>query len=78
MPSDINIYILYLLNLAATVLTYWLFAYRNSIFEAYQRTDVVSKVTIITDTIKYAIQLFVLAFYHSYYLYVIAILTTQV
>lgn len=77
-PPDINVYILYILNLSATVLTYWLFAYRNSIFSAYQRTDVVSKVTIVTDTVKYAIQLFVLAFFHSYYLYVIAILATQV
>lgn len=77
-PSDINIYVLYLLNLSATVLTYWLFAYRNSIFSAYQRTDVVSKVTIVTDTIKYAIQIFVLAFFHNYYLYVMAILATQI
>lgn len=77
-PADVNVYILYILNLSATVLTYWLFAYRNSIFSAYQRTDVVSKVTIVTDTIKYLIQLFVLAFFHSYYLYVIAILATQV
>lgn len=77
-PPDINIYVLYFLNLAATVLTYWLFAYRNSIFSAYQRTDVVSKVTILTDTIKYAIQIFILACFHSYYLYVIAILATQV
>ncbi|MDD6489414.1 MAG: oligosaccharide flippase family protein [Clostridia bacterium] len=77
-PSDINIYILYLLNLAATVLTYWLFAYRNSIFNAYQRTDVISKVTIITDSIKYAIQILVLALLHNYYLYVIVILVTQV
>lgn len=77
-PADINIYVLYLLNLSVTVLTYWLFAYRNSIFNAYQRTDVVSKVTIVTDTVKYAIQLFVLAFFHNYYMYVIAILATQI
>ena len=77
-PSDINIYILYLLNLSATVLTYWLFAYRNSIFSAYQRTDIISKVTIVTDTVKYAIQLSVLAIFHNYYLYVITILATQI
>lgn len=77
-PSDINIYILYLLNLSATVLTYWLFAYRNSIFNAYQRTDIISKVTMVTDTVKYAIQLLVLAFFHNYYLYVITILVTQI
>ena len=52
-PADINIYILYLLNLFATVLTYWILAYRNSILQAYQRVDVVSRVNIITDTVKY-------------------------
>lgn len=44
-PNNINIYILYLFNLAATVLTYWLFAYKNSLLQAHQRTDIVSKVT---------------------------------
>ena len=29
-PNGINIYVLYLLNLGATVLSYWLFAYKNS------------------------------------------------
>ena len=42
-PQGINIYILYLLNLGATVLSYWLFAYKNSILQAHQRTDIVSK-----------------------------------
>lgn len=77
-PNDINVYVLYLMNLCATVLTYWLFAYRNSIFQAYQRTDVVSKVTLITDTMKYLIQIAVLALFHNYYYYVLAILFSQV
>ena len=77
-PGDMNVYVLYLLNLGATVLTYWLFAYRNSIFQAYQRTDVVSKITLVTDTIKYVLQFLVLAAFRSYYLYVIAILFTQI
>lgn len=77
-PSGINIYILYILNLSATVLTYWLFAYRNSIFDAYQRIDVINKVTLITNTIQYAIQFFVLWEFHNYYMYVIALLFSQV
>lgn len=76
-PDGINIYILYLLNLGATVLSYWLFAYKNSILEAHQRTDVVSKVTLITNTIQYTLQLFVLWAFHNYYLYVIVMLATQ-
>lgn len=54
-PKGLNIYILYLLNLGATVLSYWLYAYKNSILQAHQRTDVVSKVTLVTSTIQYGI-----------------------
>lgn len=77
-PVDVNVYTLYLLNLCTTVLTYWLFAYRNSLFQAHQRTDIISKITLFTDTIKYVIQLVVLCFFKNYYYYVIAILFTQV
>ena len=76
-PQGINIYILYLLNLGATVLSYWLFAYKNSILQAHQRTDIVSKVTLITNTIQYVLQLFVLWIFKNYYLYVIVMLVTQ-
>lgn len=77
-PKSMNIYILYLLNLGATVLSYWLFAYKNSILQAHQRTDVVSKVTLITSTIQYALQLLVLWIFKNYYIYVIVLLITQV
>lgn len=77
-PGDINIYWLFLLNLAATVFTYWLFAYRNSILQAYQRNDVVSKVTIATDTLKYGLQLCAIILLKNYYYYVIAILLSQI
>lgn len=36
LPSGLNIYVLYLLNLAATILSYWLFAYKNALFQAHQ------------------------------------------
>ena len=77
-PEDINIYILYLLNLGATVLSYWLFAYKNSILQAHQRTDVISKVSLITETVKYVCQLLTLALFHNYYLFVIVVLLTQI
>ncbi|SCZ79705.1 Membrane protein involved in the export of O-antigen and teichoic acid [Pseudobutyrivibrio xylanivorans] len=78
LPADVNIYVLYFMNLFATALTYWLFAYKNSILTAYQRSDINSKITIITDTIKYAIQIIVLVLFRNYYLYVLAILFSQV
>lgn len=76
-PASLNIYVLYILNLGATVLSYWLFAYKNSILQAYQRTDVVSKVTLITSTVQYGLQIAVLWISHNYYLYVIVALATQ-
>lgn len=77
-PSDINVYVLYLLNLTATVFSYWLFAYKSSVLQAHQRNDIISKATLITDTIKYCIQLLVLVIFRNYYLYVMAILITQI
>ena len=78
LPENVNVYVLYLMNLFATVLTYWLFAYRNCILTAHQRIDVPHKIALITDTMKYIVQVFVLFLFHSYYLYVLAILFTQV
>jgi O-antigen/teichoic acid export membrane protein len=76
-PQGINVYVLYLLNLVATVLSYWLFAYKNSILQAHQRNDVVSKVTLITNTFQYGLQILVLWLLHDYYIYVIVALITQ-
>ena len=77
-PADISIYILYLLNLSATVFSYWLFAYKNSILQAHQRTDVISKINIALDTFKYGTQLVTLIVLKNYYIYVIIILVTQI
>ena len=76
-PNGINIYVLYLLNLGATVLSYWLFAYKNSLLQVHQREDITSKVTLLTNTIQYSLQLVILIFIKNYYLYVIVILFTQ-
>lgn len=77
-PEGINIYVLYAMNLLATVFTYWLYAYKNSILQAYQRNDIVSKVTIITDTIKYILQIFTIVFLKNYYMYVLVLILLQI
>lgn len=76
-PDNLNIYLLYLLNLGATVLSYWLYAYKNCILQAHQRVDIISKVTLVTITIQYSLQLLVLWLFKDYYLYVIVLLATQ-
>ena len=75
-PGGLNVYYLYLLNLAATVLTYWLFAYKNSLLQAHQRSDISSKVLLVTMTIQYGLQLIVLWLFHDYYLYILVLLVT--
>lgn len=77
LPSDVNIYILYWLNLAVTVLSYWLFAYKNSLFQSHQRIDVTSRVTLFTNTVQYGLQILVIIFLKNYYAYVIIALLTQ-
>ena len=77
LPPELNIYVLYLLNLAVTVLSYWLFAYKNSLLQAHQRTDVTSKVTLVTNTIQYGLQLLVLVTIKNYYIYVLTAFATQ-
>lgn len=76
-PVGMNVYILYLLNLGATVLSYWLFAYKNCLLTAHQRTDVNDKVTIGTTTIQYLLQIAVLFVFKDYYMYIIVALISQ-
>ena len=77
-PADINLYTLYLLNILTTVSTYWMFAYRNCLLFAHQRTDVSTKVSIATETGKYILQVFSLVVFKNYYLYTIVIILTQI
>ena len=77
-PEDINIYVLYLLNLAATVVSYWLFAYKNSLLTAYQRTDIINNITIRINTLQYILQATVLLVMRNYYAYLVVALLSQI
>lgn len=77
-PENMNVYILYILNLLATVFSYWLFAYKNSLLQAHQRSDILSKITLIINTVQYICQFIMLYFYRNYYLYVIILLVSQI
>ena len=77
-PSELNIYILYLMNLAATVLSYWLFAYRSSLLAAHQRMDVSNLVNLAGQILQYGLQLVIILCWKNYYLYVAAILLCQI
>lgn len=76
-PTGINIYVIYFLNLIITVISYWLFAYKNSILQVHQRIDIISKVSLVISTIQYILQLLVLWILRNYYMYVLVLLLTQ-
>lgn len=77
-PGNLNLVILYLMYLANTVLTYWLFSYKTSLLYAHQRNDVISKVMLMTSTIQYILQAFVLFVLKNYYLYLAASIVAQI
>ena len=77
-PSDMNLYILYFMNLGSTVLTYWLFAYKRSLLDAHQCTDVISKVSLITQFVEYALKLPALIIFKNYYMFLGVQLGAQV
>lgn len=73
-PEDINVHILYLLNLAATVLSYWVLAYKQSLLSAHQRNDVISKISMCSSSLTYIVQFLILYFYKNFYAYTIVVL----
>ena len=77
-PSEINIYIIYIMNLMATVITYWMFAYKNCLLSAYQRIDICSKISLVISTIQYVLQAVLLVVVCNYYIYLLVTILTGV
>lgn len=71
LPPEINLYALYLIYLFNSVLSYWLFAYKNALLQAYQRDDINSKIASAMTPISYAVMLLCLFLTKNYYAYVI-------
>ena len=72
-PTDINIYILYIIYLFNTGLTYFLFAYKSALLTAHQRSDVISNVQSIAFILQYVIQIIILLKTKNYYMFVIVL-----
>lgn len=70
-PPDINLYILYLVYLFNTVLTYWMYGYKQSLLTAHQRSDIVSRFSLILQSGMYLVQIAALYLSRSYYLYIL-------
>lgn len=70
-PEDINLQLLYLIYLGNTVLSYFLFAYKKSLFEASQQNSVESRINTFANLIMYAGQIVTLCFLQNYYVYIL-------
>jgi O-antigen/teichoic acid export membrane protein len=73
-PADINIYIVYIVFLLDTAISYLLFAYRNALFLAFQRSDIDSKVNILFLVVTSIAQVSVIFLFHDYYYYLFVII----
>lgn len=69
-PTGVNIYILWLLYLFNTVVSYLFFAYKVSLINANQRNDIPEKIGAICRIIISILQIIVVAVFKSIYLYV--------
>lgn len=70
-PNDIDIYILYLIYLFNTVISYFLFAYKSALLTVMQREDVVSNIHTITTVSIRIIQILLLILFRNYYVYIL-------
>lgn len=70
-PDEINIKVLYFIYLFNTCVSYWVFAYKTALLNAYQRNDQISRVTSTVLVLKYILQIVLLLTIRSYYLYLI-------
>ena len=78
LPAGMNLYVLYLMSLGNTVLTYWLFAYKGSLLQAHQRRDMISKVSIAVRLTEYILKILILVFTRNYYLFLAVQLLCQI
>lgn len=77
-PSDINIAFLYLVYLVDTVSSYLLFAYYNSLLNAFQRNDITSNIGTIITIIRYLTQALMLLLFKDYLLFIIVLPATTI
>ncbi|MDY2884035.1 MAG: oligosaccharide flippase family protein [Romboutsia timonensis] len=70
-PADINIYAIYIIYLINTVSSYFLFAYKESLLVAHQRSDIKSNISTVINVSMYMVQIIILITIRNYYYYVI-------
>lgn len=73
-PPDINIYILFLIYLSSIAISYFMFAYKNTLLSAEQREDVISNIYTITSLVMRICQMAILLVFRNYMAYITVII----
>lgn len=77
-PDGINIYIIYMLYLLNTAVSYFLFSYKNVILFAFQQNSLISNVSSLSQTLLAVIQLIILIKCQNYYLVTLVLPVTTI
>lgn len=70
-PSELNLYILFSLYLINSAISYYLFAYKETLLLADQRQDITNNIRSIVDTVRYLAQFAALLIWRDFYVYVL-------
>lgn len=70
-PSDINIHFVYYMFLLNTSISYFLFGYKGSILNAFQRNDYEHKANLVITFFRYTIEIIGIFLTRKYYLFLI-------
>lgn len=71
--EGVNIYVIYFVQLLNTVLSYYLFAYKQSLLIAYQKDYVNSIINLLTQSGLQIVQIIILLNTKNYYLYILCL-----
>ena len=70
-PDELDIYFLYLIYLSESVCSYFVFAYRSSLFNAYHRKHIISNISTVVNLCVYIVQIAAIVFFKNYYVYLV-------
>jgi len=72
-PADISLVNVYLIYLFNTSISYFAFSYYKSLLSAFQRNDILSRITMAARVFQYLAQVAIAILFHNYYVYAIVL-----
>ena len=75
-PADLNLYLLFVMYLLNSSVSYLTSAYKSVVLNVYQRGDIVHNINTVAEIFKYVSQIIVLLLWADYYLFVFLLLVS--